>query len=281
MALDHIEISHSETAHNAPRSWHWSTHSSSPAADDRAGRVENMGTPNTDVTLALRLAPKFVVTWLLVVVLILLAAGIAACYLQLGVESHYEYSDTFIELFNLDLENNVPTWFSSSLLLANAALLALIAFATFRLSDRWRWHWCGLAVVFVFLSLDEAAMLHERAVFLREIFNLSGLLYFAWIIPAMLCLAIFACIYLRFTLALPPKTLMYFGAAALLYVGGALGMEMIAGDHVSQFGRGNLLYGMMVIGEECLEMLGQVVFFYALANYAVSRWESIVIDFGA
>lgn len=251
------------------------------AAEGRAFRADEAGTPDRVETLTLHLAPERVANWLLLIAAILLFVGITAFYLRFGVASHYEYSDTFMALFDLDSESNVPTWFSSVLLLANASLLALIAFAAFRVRDRWRWYWCGLALVFVYLSMDETAMLHERAVVpLREMFHLSGPLYFAWVIPAMVCLVVFACIYLRFALALPPKTFLYFGFAALFYVGGALGMEMVASNYVSQFGSGNFLYGLMVIIEESLEVFGQVVFFYALANYMVARWKSVVIGFG-
>lgn len=245
-------------------------------------RADAASTPSTDGTLALRLVPERVVIWLLAIVIMLVIAGFSSNYLQYGVEVHYEYSDTFIDLFDLDLERNVPTWFSALLLFANASLLALIAFAAFRARDRWRWYWCGLALIFVYLSMDEAASLHERVVVpLREMFHLSGPLYFAWVIPAMVCLVVFACIYLRFALALPRKAFLSFGVAALLYVGGALGIEMLASNYVSHFGSSNFLYGMMVISEECLEMLGQVVFFYALADYMVTRWNSIAIRFGA
>ena len=64
----------------------------------------------------------------------------------------------FLQLFELDEENNLPTWFSSYLLLNNALVLWLIAASK---SDAYRIYWIVLAIGFVVLSIDEVAGLHE------------------------------------------------------------------------------------------------------------------------
>jgi hypothetical protein len=57
-----------------------------------------------------------------------------------------------------------------------------------------------------------------------------------------------------------------FVAAAALYIGGALGMEMVGGYIASTTGK-NLSYVIGLTIEESLEMLGIVVFIHALMSY--------------
>ena len=63
-------------------------------------------------------------------------------------------------MFNLDLENNIPTWFSS-LLWAIAALLSYTSFeSAFEQKEKRAWGF--LSLTFLFLSCDEVASLHEN-----------------------------------------------------------------------------------------------------------------------
>jgi len=44
--------------------------------------------------------------------------------------------------------------------------------------------WAILAAIFLFFSIDEISSIHESLTApVREIFNTSGLLFFAWVIP--------------------------------------------------------------------------------------------------
>lgn len=231
-------------------------------------------------TPTIDLVPRRLLEGLLVIVGVLVLAGLAANHLQFGVDVRYEHADSFIQLFDLNTERNVPTWFASLLLFTNALLLTLIAGATFQARDRWRWFWCGLALIFVYLSMDEAAIFHERVARpLREAFDLTGFLHHAWVLPAMACLLVFGVLYLRFALALPWRTFKLFAFAAVLYVGGALGVEMIGGNHSSKYGEENLSYGLIAAVEETLEKLGQVVFLFALVDYIGTRWKSASLRF--
>ena len=125
-------------------------------------------------------------------------------------------------------------------------------------------------------------MFHERVSRpLREAYELTGVLHHAWVLPAMACLFVFGVVYLRFALALPWRTFTLFAFAAFLYVGGALGVEMIGGNHASQHGERNLAYGLITSVDECLEKLGQVVFLFALVDYIGTRWKSASLRFTA
>ena len=66
---------------------------------------------------------------------------------------------------------------------------------------------------------------------------------------------------------LPPATRRLFVLAAILYIGGAIGIEMIGGQHASLYGEQNLEYAIITALEELLEMLGTVVFIYGLLSY--------------
>lgn len=88
-----------------------------------------------------------------------------------------------IPLFNLDGQGNVPAVYSALLLLCSA-LLTVIAVAS---RKRAAWgvpHWFGLAVVFLFLAVDEALSLHERLTEpLRSALNTCGFFHYAWVVP--------------------------------------------------------------------------------------------------
>jgi hypothetical protein len=57
----------------------------------------------------------------------------------------------------------------------------------------------------------------------------------------------------------------------LLFVGGALAMEMISGRHHEIYGKANLAWVALTTTEELLEMLGGIVFLYALMLHTGSN----------
>ena len=195
----------------------------------------------------------------------------------------FGYPETlrFHQIFGLDVEANIPTWFSSILLFSNAILLGLIGMATTRARNRWRWHWNVLAIMFVMLSLDETARLHELSMgTIRNALDVSGILYFAWVIPAAVLLLIFAIFYARFILALPGRTRWLFVLAGCIYVAGAMGGEMIGGAYFSaHHQQSDLTYALLTSTEETLEMVGLAVFFYALTNFIGSNFKEMKLRF--
>lgn len=130
--------------------------------------------------------------------------------------------------------------------------------------DRRR-YWRGLALVFILLSLDEVAALHEMAVApFRRWFHAGGLFYFSWVIPGAAIVAVLSMLYLRVFLRLPPGVKRVFLVAAALFLGGSLGLEMAGGRFVEAHGAANFTYALIANAEESLEMLGQVVFLHGL-----------------
>lgn len=73
--------------------------------------------------------------------------------------------------------------------------------------------------------------------------------------------------FLGFIKALPQKTRNLFIKAGTLYVGGALGMELIDGYYAKIYAQNNITYFVLTTIEESLEMFGILVFIYALLSY--------------
>ena len=165
-----------------------------------------------------------------------------------------------VQHLSLSYEGNVPTWFSSSLLLA----CAIAAGAVARDAARWRRHWWGVAIVFGYASMDEAAEIHEH---LGGLVGTHGVLYFDWIIFAIAILIVLSFVYLRFVIALPRATRLGLIAAAVVYVGGAVGMELPLGWWTERFGNDGLGYALIDWVEETLEMIGASLALLALLRH--------------
>ena len=85
-------------------------------------------------------------------------------------------SDLIREKLSLSYEGNVPTWVSTLLLFSCAIVAGSIA----QRAIAFRRHWWGVAAVFAYASLDEAAELHEH---MGGTFDLGGIFYFDWAAP--------------------------------------------------------------------------------------------------
>ena len=131
----------------------------------------------------------------------------------------------------MDNEQNVPTLCSTLLLFISAILCAVIAHAHHRRRGSYVPHWVGLALIFSVLALDEFASIHERATLrVRALLGFEGgLLRWAWVVPAGLAVVIVAIVYLRFLGHLPRSTRRGLLAAGILFVGGAIGFEVLSG----------------------------------------------------
>jgi hypothetical protein len=187
----------------------------------------------------------------------------------------------FVRLFHTDSEGNIPAFYSSSTLLLCSILLATIASAKKRGGDRYALHWRALAIIFLFLSLDEAASIHESGTErLRSALDAGGLLYFTWVIPGAAFVLLFVAAYLGFLADLPAKTRRGFLVAGTTFVGGALGMEMVGGRFAESYGVQNMRYQMIATVEELLEMLGIVVFIYALMSYMDTHVGEVQVHIG-
>lgn len=213
------------------------------------------------------LSPKRVSRFLLSVIILLVLASLltesAIYFLNSSTSNGYTG-----RMFVLDEEANIPTVYSTLTLLFCSILLAIISYLKKVDEARYPGYWKFLSWLFLFLALDEFCSIHETFISpLRKALNASGVLYFAWVVPAFIFLLIFLLAFLKFIKALPQKTRNLFIKAGTIYISGTLGMEMISGYYSSNYGENNIVYSVITTIEESLEMLGIVVFIYALLSY--------------
>jgi hypothetical protein len=210
----------------------------------------------------LALDPDRVVRTLFFIAAVLVALSLACEAAQAGFGIHHAYG--LIHSLSLDDDGNLPALFSSLLLLACAGLL--YAISAIEAGERWRW--AGLAAIFTLMGIDEIAQFHEvLAGFLHKKFQAGGYLYFTWVVPGTLFVIAVALAYSRFLLRLPSRTRIHMLISGALYVSGALGMELIAGAHVSATGQRDFQYAMMATLEEALEMAGLIWFLRTLMRH--------------
>lgn len=225
--------------------------------------------------MTLLLSPKKVALVFTTVVLWIILAHVST-----GFFKHVLTHDVTLRFFDLDHENNLPTWYSSSALLLCAVLLTGIGLHKRQVGDRYARHWIALAIIFAFLSLDEMASIHERTIIpLQHLFGLDGYFRFAWVVLGGPFVFILALAYLPLLNGLPRRTRNQFICAGTLYIGGALGIEMVGAKYISLYGKGTLMYWNIYTLEESLEMFGVVVFIYALVSYMSSCVKEVTFRF--
>lgn len=169
--------------------------------------------------------------------------------------------------FNLNAEQNLCTWFSTMLLFACAFLLLNAANRAKAMKQPWGWFWFVLSFTFFALSLDEASSIHESVmVVIQDDWHPTGALQYAWVIPALVLVPLFALSSVPFLLSLPRRTALWFVASGAVYVGGALGCELIEG---TTDGSG-LAFTLLYLLEETMEVAGALSFLFAIMDYLES-----------
>jgi hypothetical protein len=226
--------------------------------------------------MTITFVPKKVVTILGAIIIFLILAN------MVGIVSYFYFGSHRIALFNLDSEGNIPTLYSFVTELLCAGLLAIIATARKRQEKREYLYWAGLAIIFLFLALDDGAAIHENIIRpLRNALHTSGFLYFSWVIPYGILVITIGLIYLRFLFSLPVKTRNMIILAGLIFVGGAAGFEMIGGKWATLYGQENLAYALITTCEQSLQMAGILVFVYALMSYIASELSDLYFHIGS
>lgn len=208
------------------------------------------------------------IAWILgLIILCLVLLSAAGDVLRYWVG--YDNTNWFVRKFNLDLEGELSTWYSAFTLVWCVALLLVAAWSS-RAKDIWRMAgWLGLAVIFAFLSADEALGFHERLILpLRAALDPHPIFFFAWVIPYMVAVLVIGLIYLKFLWSLEKRIRWAIIAAGFAFVTGAIGMELIGGYLLSGGDAGVMpIYALITTVEEALEMIGIAIFICALLAY--------------
>lgn len=217
--------------------------------------------------------------------LAILLASVAGQVVATYLDSHF--ARLVAEFLYVDVETNLPTGFAVLLLLFATILLATVTTLERQSGGRWVRHWALLTAGFAVMAIDEAWSLHERLIGPgRELLGGGelGIFFYAWVVFAIALLLILAPVLLRFVVSLPAATRMRFIVAGVLFVGGAIGAELVAGLFNEHFGlhqdKGgygvrHLQYSFIATIEEGLEFAGSILFIRALLLHLVSEYGEI------
>ncbi|MBE9190402.1 hypothetical protein IQ230_08520 [Gloeocapsopsis crepidinum LEGE 06123] len=229
--------------------------------------------------LEISVLPQKTFRILLYIAVALLCAHLLGQFTEYFLPDYFS-RDFLAELFNLNREFNIPTLYATSLLLTSSILLAIIAYAKQVRGDRFVRYWMALSIIFLYLATDEIISLHERTVEpLRSKLNTGGLLYYTWIIPGAIFVLLCLLVFRRFLRNLPSKTRQLILLAGTIFISGALGVEAVGGYYADLHGEQSMVYAMIAGIEEFLEMLGIIVFIYALLSYISSAMKGLNVRF--
>lgn len=211
------------------------------------------------------LSPKKVARFLTTTVIILTIASFA------GNFAHHVLDITFRGLvfrLNVGEDSSLPTWYSSIALLLCSLLLSLIGWTASKKNQPYIVQWFILSLLFLYISMDEVATFRETFFrSLKTVIQTDGLFHYRWTLFGIPFVILFSLSYLKFLAHLPKKIRNLFILSGVVFIFGAIGMEMLASLTDSLYGTRNMLYVTLTAIEEFSEMFGVVIFIYTLLLY--------------
>jgi Heparan-alpha-glucosaminide N-acetyltransferase, catalytic len=232
-----------------------------------------------------QVVPERAARRLFVVVAVLVAVGLVEAELW----TRFGYSARGLSSrFDLASDTSVPTFFSSAVLTVAALLTLLVARDESRPRDRLLWRL--LAVILVGMAIDEVARFHEWLGDATDVGG-DGFFYYTWVYFGIALVVGVGAVFLPFVLRQPRRLRNLIVASAALFVGGALLMEMVnanlessvdaeTAERWAEFGTDSFRYAMQTTVEELFEMVGVVVFVYALLDELRRRNVAWVVTIG-
>lgn len=230
---------------------------------------------NNELKITIR--PKKIVGLIVVISIMLVILSISGLLIKFLMG--YPTAKGFVPLFNLDGEANVPTHFSALLMFCNALLCMVISILRKKQGkpEDMKW-WFILSLCFLYMSFDEISQIHELLI--PPIRNMLGDTYLgifhnAWVIPFIIIVFLMGALMFKFFFSLPKNIRLSFLFAAIIYIGGAIGIEMIGGSFAKGNGQENLMYNWIVTIEEVLELIGLTWFLRTLLKYIEDTFQNI------
>ncbi len=228
------------------------------------------------------LDPVFIVKLLSGITFLLLIASIIGSVIFYATPFTCLHSVSLFFFF--DYELNIPTYFSSLLLLFASVILMVITFLEKKQTVSEVRYWAVLSAGFLLMSFDELVSFHERLV--KPMSKLlgsgnHGILHFSWVIPGMFIVIVLGCFFARFLIRLHSKTRFTFILAAVIYTGGCIGLELIGGKYFELFGVQSLIYIASATLEELMEMAGVILFIWGLLVYIADNYGGVQFQFNA
>jgi len=221
-----------------------------------------------------------ILKFLLTVIFVLSLCGFLVNY------DRYVWGETnrplLYSLFNMDWEGNVPTLFSAMNLFFSALLLLYLSKVEQNNGGCWHFHYLSLGILFLFLSYDEIWSLHEKiSGMLSRYLHTQSLLTLGTVLFAMILLPSLVVFFWRLLLALPRRIALEMILCAVIFLMGAVGMEMVSiGYAQAQGTKADLKYQMLAIIEETLEMVGVAIFNYTLLKLLLQQKHQILFHLG-
>jgi len=187
---------------------------------------------------------------LIVAVILLICHGALTIY-------HYRVEELpwlLRQIFDVDEEQTLPTWFSAFLLFIASAFLWLCARGKRSGADPWAVYWYILAVGFLLMSVDEVAGIHE---------TINSVIEAHWAVGGGILALVIGLCFVPFLLQLPRRTAILFLVAGVAYISGVIGIEILG----QPMDADTLEYNLLTLVEEGLEMFGVILFLYGLLDH--------------
>ena len=173
--------------------------------------------------------------------------------------------------FTFNSEHNMPS-LSSGLFGAGALLTLWIA----HIDPERRRGWIVHAAVLLACSIDESVSFHESLITIFAwVRNYSVLLYFPWALFGGTFCLFYGLFILRLLSGIGRVHFMRFAASGIVFVAGALVMEVVSGVIGTHYGERSLAYGLGTSMEDILETLGAFLYLRAASLYALERMEAL------
>jgi hypothetical protein len=216
--------------------------------------------------MKIKLAPGKIALSFLLVIVFLVLFNILGLILFFGIDGYQVFD--IVYWFEFDHEGNVPAIYSGIVLLLCSFLLFIITVSTHGNRYVHCGYWFFLSLLFAYLSCDEVLEIHERlGDYSRQFVTAKGFLYFPWVIPYGILLTLFVTAYAGFLSALPQRIRILFVMSGIVFVSGAIGFEVFGAREADLYGCNSIKYCVLYTLEESCEMIGIVLFLYALLTY--------------
>jgi hypothetical protein len=233
--------------------------------------------------------PKKVFKALFCLNIIIFLLSLFFCSLQYIVGRQSTLLNLAVKIFNVDNELFIPAFYSSILLGTSSVLFLVIAYVKHVKNSPFVPHWFFLSFIFLIMAWDEAVSIHELFIgnpFYENALSALGIslksnifFKFSWVVLGAFSITIFLFSYLKFFLYLSTYQKHILSAAFLVYVCGALGMEIVNSAVANLYTEVSLIYIFGTSIEELLEMMSISLLIYALLKFLEKEMIALIIKF--
>ncbi len=183
-----------------------------------------------------------------------------------------------IRLLDVGEESSIPTYFSTMNLFFSSLLAFIIYKCEKIMAQRGAFYWLILSILFLYLSVDEGARIHENFKYFQNYFGLFPQLFehrpgHGWLPYGFILVLIVGFFFLPFLRSLPRRTALYFILSGLVFITGAIGFEF-AGTLMVSTGfatTDDFIYDVRRLFEEGFEMYGIAIFNCTLFGEILKR----------